>query len=567
MRKLLSVLSVLFVANLWGQNANEANFGELHGNFQFDGYYYFRDSGIDPTGDDYPDEQFLGQGFANLIYTRGAFTAGLRYENYQNPILGYPPGFVGEGITYRFLQFKKDRLDVTVGNFYEQFGSGMIYRTYEERLLGLDNAMDGVRLIYEPTAGIRLKGILGKQRVYFDKGEGIVRGFDGEFNLNELLPGWAEKRNRLSIGTSFVSKFQPDNDPLYNLPENVGSYGFRLNYGIGGFGLQGEYVHKINDPSADNGYIYKPGNGLLLTTTYSTKGFGFVGAYKIIDNMAYRSDRNAGQFELFMNFLPPTTKVHTYALPALYPYAVQINGETGFQFEVTLQLPRGSFLGGKRGAKLALNYSDAHSLAKSPVNDTIPIGTAGTDGYQTEYFKFGPHKYFQDINISYSSSTSSKFKYTLSYFNFEYSQGVLGSPTNSGGIRDTDLDLDPAKADMAYVNVFVLEGLWKIKPKHSLRFELQSLLTQQDRGDMAMLLLEYSIAPEWFFAVQNVYNYGHPEADQRLHYPLVSAGYIVGTTRFQLTFGRQQRGIFCVGGICRVVPASTSVGLSVTSNF
>ena len=84
---------------------------------------------------------------------------------------------------------------------------------------------------------------------------------------------------------------------------------------------------------------------------------------------------------------------------------------------------------------------------------------------------------------------------------------------------------------------------------------------------MAMLLLEYSIAPQWFFAAQNIYNYGNPDEDQRLSFPLVSMGYITGTTRFQLNFGRQQRGIFCVGGICRVVPASNSVGMSITSNF
>ena len=568
MRRLLTFSLISIATQAIAQNAS--NSGELHGNFQFDGYSYFRDEGLDPSGEDYPEEQFLGQGFANLIYTRGNITAGLRYENYQNPILGYPPGFVGEGITYRFLQFKKDRLDVTVGNFYEQFGSGMIYRTYEERLLGLDNAMDGVRLIYEPVDGVRLKGILGKQRVYFEKGEGIVRGIDGEFNLNELLNALEDSPHRWTFGSSFVSKYEADKDPQFNLPENVGSYGMRLNYGFKGFGLQGEYVHKINDPSADNGYIYKPGNGLMLTTTFARKGFGFVGAYKLIDNMSYRSERNAGQFELFMNFLPPTTKIHTYALPALYPYATQINGETGLQFEVTFKLARGSFLGGKRGGKLALNYSDAYSLSKDPVatsDSTQEFRVEGTDGYETNYFRFGPHLYFRDVNVAYSRSASKNFKYTLSYFNFVYNQGVLGSATNSGGITDEVLDLDESKADYAFVHVGVFEGLWKIKPKHSLRFELQSLHTRQDRGDMAMMLLEYSISPNWFFAAQNIYNYGHPDADQRLHYPLVSAGYIQGTTRFQLTFGRQQRGIFCVGGICRVVPASTSIGLSVTSNF
>ena len=103
MRRLLTFSLISIATQAIAQNAS--NSGELHGNFQFDGYSYFRDEGLDPSGEDYPEEQFLGQGFANLIYTRGNITAGLRYENYQNPILGYPPGFVGEGITYRFLQF------------------------------------------------------------------------------------------------------------------------------------------------------------------------------------------------------------------------------------------------------------------------------------------------------------------------------------------------------------------------------------------------------------------------------------------------------------------------------
>ena len=59
---------------------------------------------------------------------------------------------------------------------------------------------------------------------------------------------------------------------------------------------------------------------------------------------------------------------------------------------------------------------------------------------------------------------------------------------------------------------------------------------------MAMALVEYSIAPHWFFSVQDIYNYGNPNADQKLHYP--SVVYTAGTSRFQLSYGRQQRGIF-----------------------
>ena len=44
---------------------------------------------------------------------------------------------------------------MTVGNFYDQFGSGLVFRSYEERNLGIDNAMDGFRLILQPIDGVQ----------------------------------------------------------------------------------------------------------------------------------------------------------------------------------------------------------------------------------------------------------------------------------------------------------------------------------------------------------------------------------------------------------------------------
>ena len=112
---------------------------------------YLRDESIDPTGEFYPDERFLDKA-TRISCTLTAISSGLRYENYQNVMLGFPEGYRGEGITYRYLQFKQDGLDITVGNFYEQFGTGMVFRSYEERGLGYDNAMDGVRIKVNPVS-------------------------------------------------------------------------------------------------------------------------------------------------------------------------------------------------------------------------------------------------------------------------------------------------------------------------------------------------------------------------------------------------------------------------------
>ena len=96
----------------------------------------------------------------------------------------------------------------------------------------------------------------------------------------------------------------------------------------------GEYAYKINDPSTANNFIYKPGECLLLSGTYSQRGLGIMVSAKRVDNMDYRSNRAATGSALAINYIPAITKIHTYNLSAYYPYATQPNGEMGLQAEV-----------------------------------------------------------------------------------------------------------------------------------------------------------------------------------------------------------------------------------------
>ena len=127
--------------------------GHLSGNFQSNSQLYYEDADLGITSENLPSEKFLINSFANLLYTTSNFSAGMRYEANHNVLLGFDKRYNGEGITYRYTQFNKDGLDITLGNFYEQFGSGMILRAFEERNLGYDNAFDGIRLKYSHLKG------------------------------------------------------------------------------------------------------------------------------------------------------------------------------------------------------------------------------------------------------------------------------------------------------------------------------------------------------------------------------------------------------------------------------
>ena len=174
--------------------------GTLRAVVQMDAQLYVRDSVLDPAGDYYPDERALGQGWALFTYERGNLRMGMRYENYQNAILGFPTGYRGEGITYRYAQWQQGKFDITVGNFFEQFGQGLVFRAYEERGLGLDNAMDGSRIIARLPKGLTLKGVIGRQRVYFANSDGILRGTDAEWALREAVPALDKMGLGINLG-------------------------------------------------------------------------------------------------------------------------------------------------------------------------------------------------------------------------------------------------------------------------------------------------------------------------------------------------------------------------------
>ncbi|GIR11833.1 MAG: hypothetical protein CM15mP23_04080 [Cryomorphaceae bacterium] len=399
--------------------------GHLSGNFQSNSQLYYEDEDLGITSENLPSEKFLINSFANLLYTTSNFSAGIRYEANHNVLLGFDKRYNGEGITYRYTQFNKDGLDITLGNFYEQFGSGMILRAFEERNLGYDNAFDGIRLKYSPFKGVYLKSLIGRQRLYFDKAEGIVRGFDGEISLNESFESLSDIKTQVMIGGSFVSKFQKDLDPIYILPENVASWASRFSIYHGKWIMGAEYVYKYNDPSATNNFIYKEGQALLANISYSQKGFGLSLAAKRIDNMSFNSDRNLGGQEVSINFLPALNKQHTYALATIYPYGTIANGEMGLQADLNYKIKKGTLLGGKYGIGLLVNFSNVYSIHKAPINEDTEIGKSGTLGYTSDFFKVGDDKYFQEYSLEISKKINRKLKLIGTYLNTHYNSSFI----------------------------------------------------------------------------------------------------------------------------------------------
>ncbi len=493
-------------------------------------------------------EWALTNTFVDASLTSKYLDAGARFEYLKHPLPGFEDAYAGYGVPHFYVKGHTDKLEVTLGTFYEQFGSGFILRTYEERSLGIDNSLLGGKLALKPFDGVTLKVLSGRQRHYWEFYEDWISGADMELSLDQWIKPLQKSNTYLTLGASAITKYEAQEellvDPTHklNFPEHVGAYDVRLRLQTGGWNVLAEYAQKSQDPNWDNGYIYRKGYVAMLSSSYSQRGMSLLLQAKRSDNMGFRAHRTpASKTEnLYLNHLPAFTLDHTYALASHYVYATNPDGEWAYQAELGYNFKRNTFLGGKYGTKVKLNFSYVHSINRNV------HGGMGTDGYGSAFWKWGDERYYQDLNVQVEKKINSDLKLNLMYMNQFYNQGVV---EGHGG--------------MIHSNIFVGEAKYRINKKMTLRGELQYLSTKEDEGDWAFGLLELSVLPHFMFTVSDEWNCGETD----LHYYNASVAYTTGAHRLQLGYARTRAGLNCSGGVCRWVPASKGATISYNYNF
>ena len=513
--------------------------------------------------------------YAEVGLTSKHIEAGVRAEYLEHPLPGFDdPRFNGWGVSNIYVKALGNGFDVTVGDFYDQFGSGFVFRTYEERSLGIDNSIRGARLNVSAVKGANLKLLGGVQRCFWDwDTDAWLGGADLELNMEQYFKGLADKNITWMIGGSYLMKHENEEDVLVpgtnyklNMAPMVHTFGVRTRLQSGPYSFMAEYAWKTQDPSKDNDYIYRNGSAVMVSASYSKKGLSALVQAKRSENMSNRMKRGFVSYlggNCRLNHMPAFSYQHTYALPALYPYATQdADGEWAFQGEFGYTFKRRTALGGKYGTKLKVNFSYIRGIDKTPT-ETLIGGvntTMGTDGYHSKFFGFGG-VYYKDINVQLEKKLSKSFKLNLMYMNQLYNKTVV---EGEGGVVKS--------------NIFVAEGKYQFSPKMTLRGEAQYLQTKQDQGDWYYGLLELSVLPYLMFTISDQYNANVPyytenkqvddsKGTHSQHYLLGSVTATYKAHRLQLSYGKTRAGYNCSGGVCRFVPASYGMTVSYNYNF
>lgn len=526
----------------------------VHGSVQADVLFPEEDEAI---GTGSYDKKILFNSYADVSLVSKYVDAGLRLEFMKWPLPGYEPDFSGWGVPNIYVKAKCNGVELTAGDFYEQFGSGFILRTYEQRALGIDNSIRGGRLKINSINGLRITALGGLQRRYWDwRKQSQVYGGDVEAYIQDWAPRLRDKGVIWSVGASYVLKHESDEDIMVpgtnyrlNLPTNVNAFDGRTHFQKGNWGVMGEVAWKSQDPSFDNNYTYGDGTAYMITGTYSRPGLSALVQAKRSENMAFRSQRDMSGNSTFINNMPAFSYQHTYALAAMYPYATQnAPGEWAFQGSFAYSFKRKTALGGRYGTKVKVNLSYISGLVHKPAEGGLDGTLMGSNGERAYFWKMGEENY-HDFNITIEKRLSRSFLLQFLYMNQFYNQAVV-----------------EGHGDKVKSNIFVLDGNWKIDRKFNLRAELQYLTTRQDKRDWAYGLVEFTYNPWLMFSVSDMWNCGNPDGD-KTHYYMFGVTGSYKANRLMVSYGRTKAGFNCSGGVCRWVPASRGFQVNYTYNF
>ena len=530
----------------------------------------------DKTLGDFPEEnQFRENSYLRLDYGfLKNFTLGVQIESYEpTSPFNYYSEYDGTNFATYYANFKNDKLNITAGYFYEQFGSGLLLRAYEERQLGINNALRGGRVKYQPTDFLNFTALYGQTRIAYDVSQGKVIGFDTNLDLASAFQ--LDQLSSFQFGLSYVGKqeeFNPDNADFdtSGFPEMVNAFSSRIDIDFGKFYINAEYSFKGKDvaytppavglPEIIEGN-YFDGNALLITTGFTKRGFGLLGTFRRLENMTFFSERDfavpgGNQFIMAsINYWPALTKQQDYSLANIYIYQAQPflflqdfagqAGEIGGQFDLFYNFKKGTGLGGKYGTKFTANFS-YWSLLDSEFDQAEST-------YSSEFLKFGK-KLNRDINFEIRKKLSKSWSGILTYINTIVDKGVsLGGPLGVQGNINSDIVI----ADFTH----------KLNKGNSIRLEGQHLWTKDDTKNWLGGTVEYNASRVLSFYATDIYNYGNDMEDNQIHYYNFGGSFSKGATRIALNYGRQRGGLICVGGVCRFVPENTGLTINLTTAF
>ncbi len=544
--------------------SKDSDKGQFSGNLLMTYQKYIRDDSIGANTKVYKENTASADAWLFMQYRIKGYSFILRYDAFNNsPLLDPQDAYTNHGVGFWQINKSVDKLDITMGSFYDQFGTGILFRAYEQRQIGIDYAIQGMRLKYNINDKWAIKGFAGNQKGNiknrFGYANQVISGLNVEGNLDL---GKDSKYGALQVGASGVNRTL-DRETMDRLVGTINTYDladrFYPKYNVYGGNAYFTYTKdnfswtvegNVKSKEAimeDDSKFHLKGGKVLYTSMSWGKGGWNLGKQKAsvglniqarhVDHFSFRTAPTENLLNGLVSYLPSMTRQNTYRLLSRYNAPGQAMGEDGIQGEIEFK-PR-------KGTQIFFNGSYVQTLAS---NGKLNKATGVMEA----------EKLFSENYIEVVQKIGKHDKLKLGVQRIVYNQ--------------TRYESEP---EYVPVKTFTPFGEWlhTMNQGRSLRVEWQYLNTKNDQGSFANLMIEMFVNKNLSIAVADMVNVVPHRyermiiADKVLHYPTFFIGYTEKNTVFTLAFLKQQQGVNCSGGICREEPAFSGVRFTVSSNF
>jgi hypothetical protein len=508
--------------------------GVLSGNLKANYNFFQRDTNIKASDNPLYDHILSGgEGWLNLSYSVKGFVANVRFDAFQNSNLQTPTSaLTGSGLGMFSLSKEFQNLTITAGHIYDQIGTGLIFRAYEDRGLLIDQALFGLHAKYALHKNLKLKAFTGQTKNLFTRYNPIVKGaaLEGEVDF-------AKGNGHFSPGIGITNRTMDDESMnkvvsiVNTLPEENRFAPTYNNYALTIFNTMNwkdytwyiEAATKSKEAINNNGnFVNRNGFAGYTTLGISKAKFGVNVSGKFSNNFVLRTSPNEILLRGLYYWQPIIAQIRTQRVIARYTPPSQDLSEWGTTVN--------TYITPNEHTTINLCYTHIDRLDKE--------------------------RLFREIWAEWENHKSEKWVWKFGGQYMEYNQALYQQKNKE------------EYPDVHAITMFT-EITYKISAKKSMRTELQYMHTKQDYGSWAFALLEYNLAPKWSLAVTDMYNIApnKKHVSKANHYPNLFVAHTHGPHRFTAQYVKQVDGINCTGGVCRYEPAFSGFKMGVTSTF
>ena len=247
----------------------------------------------------------IWENWTDVVYQRGGLGLGGRYEINKPPdpfIFPQDSLLHSFELTFAYAEYDYKNFAVRAGNLYSMFGRGLILRTYEDRNLRVDNNILGGSVSYDSDL-VNVKAVAGKMRDKYNRRQDFMYGVDAQIS----------PVSSLQLGTGFVQQ-----DAAATSAKTMSA--LRLNY----FWDWGDIYMESAKPQWAETWSFYAGISAFVGD------FTFAAEYKNYDSISFKNGYGAEY-----NAAPSLTREHSFTMLNRHPHALNMDDETGWQFETT----------------------------------------------------------------------------------------------------------------------------------------------------------------------------------------------------------------------------------------